>query len=108
MFTRTVTDIMPYLNEQCRVYNYYGPAECTESAIEHLITKDDFTNRSVPLGRPMANARVYLLDEYLQLVIPGVHVGEIVIGGMIFFFNDKANHFRKYYETWFSFYYIAL
>ncbi len=85
MFTRTVTGIMPYLNENCRVYNYYGPAECTEAVIEHLVTKDDFAYRSVPLGRPMANVRVYLVDEYLQPVIPGIHVGELVIGGMCFY-----------------------
>jgi non-ribosomal peptide synthetase component F len=74
---------MPYLNENCRFYNYYGPAECTESAIVHLVAKDDFVHPSVPLGRPMTNIHVYLLDEYLQPVIPGIHIGEIVIGGMI-------------------------
>jgi len=83
LFTRTVIDIRCYLNENCRLYNYYGPAECTEAAIEHLVTKDDLAYRTVPIGRPMSNVRIYLVDEYLQPVIPGIHVGEIVSGGMI-------------------------
>jgi non-ribosomal peptide synthetase component F len=78
-------DIMPYLNEKCHLYNYYGPAECTEAAIVHLVTKDDFVYQSVPLGRPMANVHIYLLDEYLQRVIPGIHIGEIVIGGRMLY-----------------------
>jgi non-ribosomal peptide synthetase component F len=83
LFTRTVTDIMPYLSENCRFYNCYGPAECTEGATLHLVTNDDLLYRSVPLGRPMSNVHIHLLDEYLQPVIPGIHIGEIVIGGMI-------------------------
>ncbi len=84
LFTRTVFDIIPYLNKNCHIYNFYGPAECTEAAIGHLVTKDDVIYSSVSLGQPMANVRVHLVDEYLQPVIPGMHIGEIVIGGEIF------------------------
>jgi non-ribosomal peptide synthetase component F len=76
---------MPYLNEKCRLYNYYGPTECTDSAIVHLVTKYDFVHQSVSLGRPMANVHIYLLDEYLQRVIPGTHIGEIVIGARMLY-----------------------
>jgi non-ribosomal peptide synthetase component F len=98
LFTRTVIDIMLYLNENCRFYNYYGPAECTEAAIVHLVTKDDFIYPSVPLGRPIPNVHVYLRDEYLQHIIPGMHIGEIVIGGIMLYSMSKLFHFWKLNE----------
>ncbi|CAF4941757.1 unnamed protein product, partial [Rotaria socialis] len=42
--------------------------------------KGDETSNYVPIGRPLSNTYVYLLDEFLQAVIPGQQ-GEIVIGG---------------------------
>jgi non-ribosomal peptide synthetase component F len=81
LFTRTIVDVGPYLSEHCCIYNYYGPAECTEAVIEHLISPDDLDRMSIPLGRPMANVHIYLLDDHLQPVIPGIHIGEIFIAG---------------------------
>jgi non-ribosomal peptide synthetase component F len=37
----------------------------------------------LPIGRPIPNVQIHLVDEYLQPTIPGVHSGEIVIGGNI-------------------------
>ncbi|CAF1551551.1 unnamed protein product, partial [Adineta steineri] len=55
--------------------------ECTEAAVEHLITEDDLARGSIPLGQPMANVYIYVVDKYLQLIVPGMHMGEIIIGG---------------------------
>ncbi|AKJ29410.1 peptide synthetase [Caldimonas brevitalea] len=58
-------------------YNVYGPTECTVDTTCAPITADV----SVPhLGRPLANARVVLLDARLAPVPLGV-AGEIYIGG---------------------------
>ncbi|CAF4030005.1 unnamed protein product, partial [Adineta steineri] len=81
LFVSTVVDIQRYLKNNCRIYNYYGPTECTEAAVEHLITEDDLARGSIPLGQPMANVYIYVVDKYLQLIVPGMHMGEIIIGG---------------------------
>ena len=61
-----------------RLVNGYGPTETTTFAICHSITKIE--GSSVPIGRPIANTRVFLLDGTLQPVPIGV-AGEIFIGG---------------------------
>ncbi|MGH8076259.1 MAG: amino acid adenylation domain-containing protein, partial [Lysobacter sp.] len=60
-----------------RFYNMYGPTECTIDATIGRIGEHDETPH---IGRPIANAQVYLLDEYGQAVPRGT-VGEIYIGG---------------------------
>lgn len=58
-------------------YNMYGPTECTVDATIGLIGEHD----AVPhIGRPIANARIHLLDDHGQPVARGM-VGEIHIGG---------------------------
>src|SRR5260221_6701467 len=60
------------------IHNMYGPTETTVwSATDTL----DASDGVVPIGRPIANTKIYLLDSQLQLVTPGV-VGEICIGGL--------------------------
>ena len=59
--------------------NLYGP---TETAVEVTAwdCRFDETVARVPIGRPISNVRMYVLDEYYQPVPLGV-VGEIYIGG---------------------------
>ncbi|MBV9010721.1 MAG: amino acid adenylation domain-containing protein [Pseudonocardiales bacterium] len=62
------------------VVNGYGPTETTTFATYHPMRPPHRVDHTVPIGRPMANTRVYVLDAGLQPVPPGV-VGELYIAG---------------------------
>ena len=64
------------------VTNEYGPTETTIACTSYRITPEMGSRRApVPIGRPIANARVYVLDDGLRLVPPGV-VGELFVAGV--------------------------
>nr|WP_256672636.1 non-ribosomal peptide synthetase [Pseudomonas sp. C1C7] len=61
------------------LFNEYGPTEATVWAAVHRCLSDDVD--PVPIGRPISNTRIYLLDMHGEPVPLGA-VGEIYIGGM--------------------------
>ena len=80
-----VARLRPWLdNPLCNatVVNTYGPTECTDVVafhrLEHL---DDYESTSVPIGRPVSNVRLYILDADLEPVAVGQE-GELCIGGV--------------------------
>jgi myxalamid-type nonribosomal peptide synthetase MxaA len=62
------------------LYNRYGPTETTVSVLTGSCGGESRSG-IVPIGRPIARARVYVLDEGMRLQPPGV-AGEIYIGGV--------------------------
>jgi amino acid adenylation domain-containing protein len=60
--------------------NGYGPTETTTFAVTHEVTVVPENARSIPIGRPIANTRVYILDARGEPVPEGVP-GELYIGG---------------------------
>lgn len=66
-----------------KFYNKYGPTETAISATEFHCPPDINTARatSIPIGRPVSNTRLYVLDENGGLVPVGVS-GELYVGGI--------------------------
>ena len=66
---------------QWKIINEYGPTEATIGTVVHTFdAREDADEPMVPIGRPIANTRVHLLDEDLNPTPPG-QTGEIYLSG---------------------------
>ncbi|HEY1404716.1 MAG TPA: amino acid adenylation domain-containing protein, partial [Pyrinomonadaceae bacterium] len=61
------------------LHNLYGPTEAAVDVTFWRCVPDDALNR-IPIGRPIANTQIYIVDETLRPVPVGVP-GELIIGG---------------------------
>ncbi|WP_215545187.1 non-ribosomal peptide synthetase [Amycolatopsis sp. CA-230715] len=61
-----------------RLVNIYGPSE---AALAVTLCRVGVVDRSVPLGSPVPNTRLYVLDGWLRVVPVGV-AGELYVGGV--------------------------
>jgi ubiquinone/menaquinone biosynthesis C-methylase UbiE/acyl carrier protein len=70
------------LKSECTVINHYGPTETTVGVLTYRLEKDSVSPYAAtpPLGRPIHNLRVYILDSQLRVVPVGLP-GELFIGG---------------------------
>ncbi|MFF4438365.1 amino acid adenylation domain-containing protein, partial [Streptomyces sp. NPDC001621] len=73
---RRVMDVCPGL----RIVNGYGPTETTTFATSHPIRSPFDYPGALPIGRPLDNTALHVLDDHLNLVAPGVP-GELYIAG---------------------------
>ncbi|SES27200.1 nonribosomal peptide synthetase protein BlmX [Lentzea xinjiangensis] len=71
---------VPFLDAGSVVVNEYGPTETTVGSIAHQIAPTAPRHGMAPIGTPVANTRVHLLDPRNQ-VVPDGAVGEIFLGG---------------------------
>jgi acyl-coenzyme A synthetase/AMP-(fatty) acid ligase len=77
--TGQISDLFSQL-DSCQLFNHYGPSET------HVVTSLLLPGRAgdwpalPPLGRPIINTEIYVLDRYLQPVPVGIP-GELYIGG---------------------------
>lgn len=70
------------LVDRCgEVWNLYGPTETTVYSVISKIDRDTLErNQAVPIGRPIHNTSIYILDEHLNPV-PAGYPGTLYIGG---------------------------
>ncbi|MFI5783168.1 amino acid adenylation domain-containing protein [Nocardia sp. NPDC051570] len=76
----------------CKLHNQWGPTEASIDASFHTCMPQEANDVTVPIGHPIANCQVHVLDESMLSVPPGVE-GELFIGGMGLargYWNDPA------------------
>ncbi len=77
-------DLLQRISEvsgDCRIINHYGPTETTIGSLIYPVGQATETwSATVPIGRPIANTEVHILDEQRRPVPPG-SMGELYIGG---------------------------
>ncbi len=66
--------------EGCQVINGYGPTENTIFTCCHPMNDHETLGQTVPIGRPVANTTVFILDSQLRPVPIGV-IGDLYTGG---------------------------
>lgn len=74
----------------CKLFNLYGPTEAAIDVTYWDCASPAVSKNSVPIGYPIDNTAIYILDETLNLVPQGVP-GEIYIGGM----GLASGYFRR-------------
>jgi nonribosomal peptide synthetase DhbF len=62
------------------VFNVYGPTENTTFSTCYRIPPGPLNGRELPIGAPMDNTKVYVLDENFRLAPPGA-IGHVYVGG---------------------------
>lgn len=82
--TISLPRVRPWLNHPlCRadIVNTYGPTECTDICAFYRLTRANHGRYGfVPLGRPIPNVQLVVVDDALGLCPPGA-AGELCIGG---------------------------
>ncbi len=73
---RRVLESLP----NCCLINGYGPTENTTFTCCYVMRNGIGISELVPIGRPISNTRVYILDDQLQPVPPGA-IGELYAAG---------------------------
>jgi len=63
--------------EPTRIINEYGPTEAVVGCCIHEVGTGDDPCKAIPIGKPIANTQLHVLDEYLA----SAAIGELYIGG---------------------------
>ena len=74
-----VRKVLDVLSDGC-VINGYGPTESTTFACCHMMSDASDLGAAPPIGRPIANTEVFILDERMEPVPVSV-AGDLYIGG---------------------------
>ena len=79
LYRRDAVEFTRCFGKHLIIHNEYGPTETTVGCMDHVFDPSD-TSDVVPIGKPIANTQVYVVDKYMQPVPVGV-TGELCIAG---------------------------
>ncbi|MBW4677268.1 MAG: amino acid adenylation domain-containing protein [Desmonostoc geniculatum HA4340-LM1] len=69
------------VKSKTQIVNTYGPTECTDICAAYRVAQpEQWLEKVVPIGKPIHNVKVYVLDENLKPLSVGM-VGELYVGG---------------------------
>ncbi|MEN3329188.1 MAG: hypothetical protein V7638_3995 [Acidobacteriota bacterium] len=78
--TELAKEVLRSFNGNVEIINEYGPTEATVGCMIHRFNPDEHTQAFVPVGKPAANAQIYVLDADLKPVAENVF-GEMYLAG---------------------------
>ena len=78
--TELANEVLRSFAGNVEILNEYGPTEATVGCMIHRFDPDEDTQAFVPVGKPAANAQIYVLDDDLNPVAENV-LGEMYLAG---------------------------
>lgn len=79
-------------------FNAYGPTETSVCASFHRVIPGDLKREAIPIGKPVSDSRIYILNENLE-ILPIGFSGEICIAGIGLsngYINDEAQTRQRF------------
>lgn len=89
---------------QAMFVNLYGPTEITCNCTYHILGEGSFAGKTLPVGRPFPNERVFLLGEG-DTPVPAGETGEICVSGTALslgYYNAPAETARAFVQNPFN------
>ena len=78
LLAKDVNEFNKYHDGKASVHNLYGPAECAVDVTSYDCKESE--TDPVPIGKPIANTQIYIVDKHMKPVPIGV-TGELCIAG---------------------------
>ncbi|MDM8568726.1 amino acid adenylation domain-containing protein, partial [Thiotrichales bacterium HSG1] len=74
------SNLLSWLSNDTKIVNEYGPTETVVGSCVYILETNTNKHTPIPIGRPIANTQIYILDRQL-LPVPIGTPGELHIGG---------------------------
>jgi amino acid adenylation domain-containing protein len=89
LMTQTARQVTKSFGGNVRIFNEYGPTEATVGCMIHLFSLEEDCSSSVPIGVPIDNTRLFILDQDGYPAALG-STGELYIGGDCLAFGYRS------------------
>ena len=99
LITSVVKDFKTYFPKMT-IFNEYGPTEATIGCVFHKYEEQDNKFNAVPIGKPICNTQVLLLND-AGYAVPDGAIGEIFVGGIpvtLGYLNNESLTIQKFHK----------